>query len=124
MHCSNENLRHGHLSVRTLDHFLAALPVAPDIDLTIVYTLSLQQSLRGIAKGAVPGRVNLDGRHDVSSASSVFYMGLRAGATTRAKTSTSTWDAPARNNTRVQASTVAPDVSTSSTNIKIGRAHV
>jgi hypothetical protein len=45
-----------------------------------------------------------------------FYMGLRAGATTR--TSTSTCAAPARNNVRVQASTVAPDVSTSSTSTR------
>jgi len=45
-------------------------------------------------------------------------MGLRAGATTRTNTSTSTCAAPARNNVRVQASTVAPDVSTSSTSTR------
>ena len=48
----------------------------------------------------------------------VFYMGLRAGATTRAKTNTSTREAPARNSARVQASTVAPEVRTSSTNTR------
>src|SRR5262249_57085819 len=43
------------------------------------------------------------------------YMGERFAATTRANTRTSTDAAPARNNARAQASTVAPDVSTSST---------
>ena len=42
-------------------------------------------------------------------------MGARPAVTTRAKTSTSTDAAPARNSARAQASTVAPDVSTSST---------
>ena len=41
-------------------------------------------------------------------------MGVRTGATTRAKTSTSTWAAPARSSARAQVSTVAPEVSTSS----------
>src|SRR5712671_318715 len=38
-----------------------------------------------------------------------YYMGTRAGATTRAKTSTSTLRAPARSRTLVHASTVSPD---------------
>src|SRR5215470_3055560 len=42
-------------------------------------------------------------------------MGGRLAATTRANTRTSTDAAPARNNAREQASTVAPEVSTSST---------
>src|SRR5437868_2931759 len=45
----------------------------------------------------------------------IVYMGTRAGATTRANVSTSTWAAPARRSAAVQASTVAPVVSTSST---------
>jgi hypothetical protein len=36
-------------------------------------------------------------------------MGVRTGATTRAKTSTSTWAAPARSSARAQVSTVAPE---------------
>ena len=46
--------------------------------------------------------------------SGTIYMGVRTGATTRAKTSTSTWAAPARSSARAQVSTVAPEVSTSS----------
>ena len=41
-------------------------------------------------------------------------MGLRTASTTRANTRTSTWAAPARSRARVQASTVAPEVITSS----------
>ncbi len=50
-----------------------------------------------------------------TSALPPHYMGVRAGSTTRAKTSTSTCRAPARSSARAQASTVAPEVSTSST---------
>ena len=47
------------------------------------------------------------------------YMGDLGVSTTRANTSTSTCDAFARSNARAQASTVAPDVSTSSTKISL-----
>jgi hypothetical protein len=43
------------------------------------------------------------------------YMGERGPSTTRAKTSTSTWAAFALSSARAQASTVAPEVSASST---------
>ncbi len=43
------------------------------------------------------------------------YMDVRTGSATLAKISTSTFAAPARNSARAQPSTVAPEVSTSST---------
>ncbi len=48
------------------------------------------------------------------SGASIIW-GLRTASTTRANTSTSTWAAPARSSARAQVSTVAPEVSTSST---------
>src|SRR5262245_43606645 len=62
---TNEDLWHSHLSASTLNHFITPVPVATDIDLTIVYALPIQQSLGGIAKGAIAGCVDLDRRHDV-----------------------------------------------------------
>src|SRR5215472_14910288 len=72
-----------------------------------------QQPLGGMAIGAVAGRVNRDFDRDESLSLTISYMGERLAATTRANTRTSTDAAPARNNAREQASTVAPEVSTS-----------
>src|SRR5262249_57567075 len=78
-----------------------------------------QQPLGGLAIRAVAGGVNLDLDHDESLSLTNSYMGGRLAATTRANTRTSTDAAPARNNAREQASTVAPDVSTSSTSTNL-----
>src|SRR5262249_56053174 len=92
-----------------------AVGIAADVDLGEVDALGRQQPLGGMAIGAVAGRVNRDFDHDESLSLTISYMGERLAATTRANTRTSTDAAPARNNAREQASTVAPEVSTSST---------
>jgi len=51
MYRAYENLRDSHASVRSLNHFLAALPIASNVNLAVVYTFSLQEGLGGIAKG-------------------------------------------------------------------------
>ena len=60
MHRSYENLRHCHVPIRPLNHFVPALPIVADVDLAIAYAVPLQQSLGGRAKRAITGRVNLD----------------------------------------------------------------
>src|SRR5262245_62314781 len=54
----------------------------------------------------------------------LIFMGARPGVTTRANASTSTEAAPARSSARAQASTVAPDVSTSSTSRSLRPRHL
>src|SRR6202142_3665320 len=117
MRGADENLRHGHAAIRTLDHFVAALPIAAEVDFGEVDALAFQQGLGRVAIGAIAGGINFDKRHfgllGVPRAGP-RYMVVRTGATTRANTRTSTWAAPARNKARAQVSTVAPEVSTSS----------
>jgi len=66
---ANEDLRRRHASVRALDHFVASLPVAADIDLAVGRAFALQQSLGGVAIRAITGRIDLDGRHSISALS-------------------------------------------------------
>src|SRR6185503_15166246 len=118
MHCADEDLRNRIAAVRPFHHLAAQVPVSADVDLLEVDALAFQQGLGGVAIGAIPGGVDFDRRHlRVYVVPGGTYMVARGPATTRAKTSTSTWAAPARSRARAQASTVAPEVSTSSTRI-------
>src|SRR5262249_41075593 len=60
---TDENLRHGHLPVGALDHFIAQFPVAADIEFLECNALALEQRFRSGAVGAVAGGVNFDGGH-------------------------------------------------------------
>src|SRR6266436_6268174 len=111
---ADENLRHGHASIRARHHVASPFLIAAHVDLGELDALARQQPLGGVAIGAVAGGVNLDLDHDESYSLTISYMGGRLAATTRANTRTSTAAAPARSNAREQASTVAPEVSTSS----------
>src|SRR5262245_60645379 len=66
VHRSDKNLRHRHSPIRPLDHFVAVLPIAPDVDFAESHALAREQGLGGIAKGTIAGRVDLDWRHDLS----------------------------------------------------------
>src|SRR6516164_3163952 len=112
---ADENLRHGHASIRARHHVAPPFLIAAHVDLGELDALARQQPLGGLAIRAVAGGVNLDLNHDESLSLTISYMGGRLPATTRANTRTSTDAAPARNNAREQASMVAPEVSTSST---------
>src|SRR5262249_37190504 len=111
---ANEDLRHCNTSVGALDHFVAALPVAADIDLTVGRASAFQQSLGCVAIRAITGRIDLDGRRSVYELSTLLY-GTSPCRHNRSEYQHIDLCSAARNNVRVQASTVAPDVSTSST---------
>src|SRR5262249_28654394 len=96
-----------------------------DVDLHKCNSLAGEQRLGGMAIAAIAGGIDFDLCHRAIVNSVLFrrlihpalYMGARVPATTRAKASTLTSAAPARNSARAQASTVAPVVITSSTRI-------
>src|SRR5208282_4057865 len=111
----DEDLRYRGTSVRPLDHLLPHRAIRRDVDLTKVDPLARKQFLRPVAIGAVLGRVDFDRSHNGSLILSNPYMDVRTGSATLANTSTSTLAAPARSSALAQPSTVAPDVSTSST---------
>src|SRR5215208_7063941 len=112
---ADKNLRHGKSPLRALDHLAASLWIAAHVELCERNPLAVQKRLRRMAIGTIACDVNFDFDHATRAVDLAFYMGGRAAATTRAKTSTSTLVAPARNSARAPASTVAPEVSTSST---------
>ena len=95
---ADEDLRHGH-AVRCARSIISSrrCQSRADVDFGEGDALALQQRLGRVAIGAIAGGVDFDGRHGASfRGSGSRYMGVRTGATTRAKTSTSTWAAPAR----------------------------
>src|SRR5262245_45255998 len=116
MDLADENLRHGHAAIGTLDHLGAPFRIGADIDFGELHVLAVQQRLGRDAIGAIAGRIDFDFAH-LNGRFFAVYMGLRAPATTRANTSASTCAAPARSSARAQASMVAPEVSTSSMRI-------
>src|SRR5665213_2935668 len=63
MRLADKNLRYGHLSIGSLDHGLALLPVSADIDLIIGCALLFQQGLGGSAIGAIAGGVDINRGH-------------------------------------------------------------
>src|SRR5258708_10491327 len=113
----DKNLRHRGKAVGAFHHLGAPVRCARNVDFGEFDALAAKQCLGGNAVTTIRSRVNHNRRHSLSTLPYIvsYYMGIRAAATTRAKTSTSTLRAPARSRTRVHASTVAPDVSTSST---------
>src|SRR5438067_6133480 len=74
---SDENLRHSHTSVCALNHLLAAFRVATDVDLAVVHTFPLQQSLCGGAIRAKAGRIDLDGHVFSAPVGRLLYGGAR-----------------------------------------------
>src|SRR5262249_56196059 len=63
---ADENLRHGHASIRARHHLASAFLIAAHVDLPELDALVRQQPLGGVAIGAVAGGVNLDFSHDES----------------------------------------------------------
>src|ERR1041384_1093987 len=59
----DEDLRHGHAPIRSLDHFGAAPRASADIDLVVIDALALQQGFGSNAIRTIARRVNLDGGH-------------------------------------------------------------
>ena len=55
---ADKYLRHGDPSVRFFDHFVAAFPIAADVDLGESNAFSLQQGLCGGAVGTLARRIN------------------------------------------------------------------
>src|SRR4029079_19237796 len=54
----NKDLRNGYPSVCSLDHFVAALPIAADVNLSERNSLSLQQRFCRSAVGAIKRRID------------------------------------------------------------------
>ena len=63
---TDENLGHGHASIRARHHLASALRIAAHVDLRELDALACQQPLGGMAIGAIAGRVNCDFGHDES----------------------------------------------------------
>src|SRR5262245_58875160 len=121
MGLANKDLWHRTPALGAFNHLGAPASVTHDVDLSKLNPLAGEQVLRRVAVGAEWRRVNLDGRHfflRTHWSALLHYMVLRCGWTTLAKTSASTWAAPARSKIREQTSRVAPDVSTSSTSTR------
>src|SRR5262245_42621350 len=63
---ADENLRHGHASIRAHHHLASAFLIAAHVNLPELDALARQQPFGGVAIGAVAGGVNLDFSHDES----------------------------------------------------------
>src|SRR5689334_5227697 len=116
MDMADENLRKSRTRSGTIPHFLAKRRIDSNIALAERGLFACQQRFGGAAVTAARAGVNFDGSGHVALTSRRIrdYMGALWVSTTRANTTTSTDAALARNSALAQASTVAPDVSTSS----------
>src|ERR1700689_2261403 len=113
---ADENLRKGRAGAGAIPHLLTKRRIGGDIVLGERGFFARQQRFGGAAIAAARTGVDFDGSRHVALSSEVpDYMGALWVSTTRANTSTSTEAALARNSARAQASTVAPEVRTSST---------
>ena len=117
---ADEDLRHGHASVRACHHVASPVRIAAHVDLgearpPCATTAAWRRGNRGNS-GSCRSRLWSCATVEPTA---LVYMGARPAATTRANTSTSTDAAPARSSARAQASTVAPEVSTSSTSTSL-----
>src|ERR1044072_3637581 len=122
MRGADEDLRKRAAAIRPLDHLVAQLAVTGRVDFLESHALARQEVPCRIRVVAEIARVNHHLGHvtpDKSSICGSHYMGAFAASTTRAKTNTSTWRAPARSKARAQAFDVAPEVSTSSIRIRL-----
>src|SRR3984957_18481343 len=113
---ADENLRKSRAGAGAIPHLLTQCRVGGDVEFVERGLLARQQRLGGAAIAAARTGVDFNSSgHGALCGSGVHdYMGDLWVSTTRANTSTSTEAALARSNARAQASTVAPEVSTSS----------
>src|SRR5260370_41943808 len=116
MGLADENLRKGRAGAGAIPHFLTMHRVGGDIVLGERGFFARQQRLGGAAIAAARTGVDFDrsGHVALCQVGLPDYMGALWVSTTRANTSTSTCAALARKSARAQASTVAPEVRTSS----------
>src|ERR1700686_5095176 len=116
MGLADENLRNGRAGAGAVPHLLAKRRVAGDVEFGERGFFARQQRLGGAAIAAARTGVDFDGSGPVALCQVGLpnYMGALWVSTTRANTSTSTVAALARKSARAQASTVAPEVRTSS----------
>src|ERR1700739_108826 len=113
---ADENLREGRAGAGAIPHLLTPCRVGGDVEFGECGLLARQQRLGGVAIAAARTGIDFDGSgHEaLCRTGTEDYMGDLWVSTTRANTSTSTEAALARSNARAQASTVAPEVRTSS----------
>src|SRR6202023_341507 len=116
MNLADENLRKGRAGTGAIPHLLAKRGVDGDVMFGERGFFARQQRFGGAAIAAAGAGVDFDGSGHVALGRLRIpdYMGALWVSTTRANTSTSTDAALARNSARAQASTVAPEVRTSS----------
>src|ERR1700730_15270772 len=119
MDFADENLRESRAQAGAIPHFLAKRRVSGDIVLGERGFFARQQRFGGTAITAARTGVDFDSSGHVALYFGELpnYMGALWVSTTRANTSTSTEAALARKSARAQASTVAPEVRTSSIRI-------
>src|ERR1700737_4140308 len=116
MDLADENLRKGRAGAGAIPHLLTQRRVDSHVEFGEHGFFARQQRLGGAAIAAPRTGVDFDGCGHVALCSAKIgdYMGGLWVSTTRANTSTSTETALARKSARAQASTVAPEVKTSS----------
>src|ERR1700730_7974398 len=116
MGLADENLRESRARARAIPHLLTERRVGGDVEFGERGFFARQQRLGGAAITAARTGVDFDGSGHVALCWLRIpdYMGDLWVSTTRANTSTSTEAALARTSARAQASTVAPEVRTSS----------
>src|SRR5712664_620973 len=119
MRLADKNLRKGRARAGAIPHLLTMRRVDSDVEFGEHGFFARQQRLGGAAIAAARAGVDFDGSGHVALCFAKIpdYMGALWVSTTRANTSTSTEAALARNSARAQASTVAPEVRTSSIRI-------
>ena len=60
---ADEDLRHRLAAVRALDHFVAALRLAADIDTFVLHAFGIEQAVRALAVGSGRFEIHGDGLH-------------------------------------------------------------
>src|SRR5712671_7320612 len=117
MDFANENLRKGRTGAGAVPHLFTQRRINGGVEFRERGFFARQQRFGGAAIAAAGTGVDFDGSGHVALCFGILpdYMGALWVSTTRANTSTSTEAALARNSARAQASTVAPEVRTSST---------